>query len=189
MDEKAEALKKDKLLREMKRKANDEIRVFNPTNEDYEARFDGLRWVIPAKDRDIGYGKGDNVVPRYVAKNYFTHMIDKLIMEESDKLMAADRKKFGDDSWEYSKIERRKALKTNNPELRKKYFKILWKGVEREFGVDEVAQEEIAPRSDARPLDEQLMDEVENEGITPVEAPLYTSKKDQAKEEFAKEIV
>lgn len=174
----AKIKKSEVVLKEMQRRANDEIRVLNPTGEDYPVKWSGYTWVVPAN--------GKQVLPRYIAMNYIKHMTDKLITEESEKMLAKEKEKYKGDTWAYNKeVDMRRALKTNNPVLRKKYLKQLWGGVVKEYGLDQPIPEDTHKPADTRPLDEQLIAEIEGGE----KAPLYVAKKDRkGKEELVEAI-
>lgn len=158
------SLQGEALLNEMKRRSMDQIKVFNPTSEDYFFRFDSYSWMIPGKEHDLGHGKGMNVVPRYIARHYFTHMIDKLITGESDALVAKAKVKYNGSDW--PREEERIALRTNNPTLRSKYMKQLFVSKVSDYGMNlPVTKEEQAPPS-GKPLDEDLLEELENQTVT-----------------------
>ena len=176
--------KSTRVKREMERKSQDILKFYNPTSEDYTITYDSRQWVVPNKDKDSGYGKGCLDAPRYIANHYFKHMIDKLILEESDVIVAKAKKEYKGGHWPEEEIK--VALKTSNPELRKKYLKIVYKGVVREFALSEAPLQVAQPlKKDDRPLDEQLLEEMDEP------APPYVAKKDRKetpKTEFAEAI-
>ncbi len=174
MPEEKPSEKSRRILREMERKSQDILKIFNSQEKDYSLTYDARQWVVPNKDNDLGYGKGCLDVPRYIANHYFKHMIDGLINEESDKLVAKAKKTYKGGHWPEEELKI--ALRTSNPELRKKYLKILYRGVVREFALAE-APLDVAPpkKKDDRPLDEQLLEDID--------APIYVAKKDRESEE------
>lgn len=155
-------LKGEQLLRELERRANDEIEVINPTLEDFVVDWEGQYFVIPNTNRDGGYGKGKRVVPRYIAEYYFKHMTDKLINLENDAKLAKEKEAFAKRGEYFGVKEQQIALKTNDKELRRKHLKTLYGGVKREFGRDEIPEAMVKPQQrDSRSLDQQLLDELE----------------------------
>ena len=180
--------KKDLILKEMARKANDEIMVYNPTTEDYPVKWGGMYWVVPNRTKDNGQGKGKEVLLRYLADKYRKEMVDKLITKENDEKMAVEKKNYKGNFWPAH--EERVALRTTNPELRKKYIKIVWLGLHKRFGIDQLPGEitgvPLKPR-DRRPLDEILQEEIDNE-VKEVPDELIQNKPVTQKEEFAKAI-
>ena len=201
-EEQARKTKKDDLIKkELERRSNDSILVHNPTSKDYYDKYGGNYWLIPKKDKDIGYGKGCAVVLRYIAMHYLKHMTDQLIHAESKPLEEAAKKKYTGSHWPGE--QERVALKTNNPLLREKYARIIWKGLHKKFGLDEIPHvEERRPELKAsQPLDSQIVEKIEmgipEEGKAPPpkklikNIPLGTkapNKDEVKKEDFAKQI-
>lgn len=179
--------KKTRVLKEMERKSQDIIKVFNPQSKDHTFMYDARHWVVPAKDKDLGYGKGCLDTPRYIANHYIKHTIDRMINDENEKRLKPFREESEKKGEFWPEKEERMATKSNNPEARSKYLKILWKGVVREFAITEAPLDVAKPlKKDDRPLDEQLIEDMEDV----VEAPLYVAKKDRKdpKQEFAQSI-
>ncbi|RLG44337.1 MAG: hypothetical protein DRN81_04770 [Thermoproteota archaeon] len=188
------AEKKDLIQKEMTRRSNDEIKVHNPTNEDYYITWGGLHWVVPNKNKDTGQGRGNSVLPRYLAAHYVKHHTDKLILKESKAIVEKAKKEYKGTRWPEEEL--RVALRTSNPELRKKYIKKMWLGVHRRFGLDEIPGysrgEELKPK-DRRPIDEQLIDDLENESPETIEVenkdnPTMISPEEKNKEAFVKAV-
>jgi hypothetical protein len=177
--------KNEAFHREMARKANDEILIYNPTHEIFQIRYGGYIHTVPEAKHDIGYGPGCIVVARYLALHYCKHMIDKLITEESNRIVADAKRKYRGTRWPEEEL--RVALRTSNPELRKKYLLKIWKGVKRRFGLDETPVETGTKSEDVRPVDEQLIETLEKEINKPTpETPKEVTE--TVKEEFAEEI-
>lgn len=170
--------KSEVIKREMERRANDEILIYNPTHEPYQIKFGGYTHTVPEAKHDTGYGQGLLVVPRYLAMNYCKHMIDQLILHESALIIADARRRYKGSF--FPEEEERLALRTNNPKLRKKYLTQIWKGVKRKFGLDEVPEDLGNKPPDKRPMDEQLIESLNLDAPTPeVVTP---------QEEFSKEV-
>lgn len=120
---------------ELYNRTQDVIRVHNPTSEDFIVHHDrkvsNEQYRIPAKDKDIGFGKGNNDVPRYIALHYINKMgmeiISKQIKEDWEKKKGKFRLE------EQGMMEERLALRSNDPELWKKVSKELWLGVVRRY--------------------------------------------------------
>lgn len=172
--------------REQERQANDEIKVYNPGLDDFENKVAGNIWVIPHKDKDIGFGSGINVLPRFAAKLYAQRMIDQIINELNVEIKRkAKIKREG----YWAAAEQRIEKRTDDPELRRKYMKIVWLGLHRAFGKDEApAQVDKKDIRDKKiPLDEALIDELEKAQIpNEVKAPQKPSK--EVKEQFADKL-
>ena len=180
----------DAVRREMERKSNDEIMIHNPTQDDYQIRWNRYVHIVPNYNKDNGHGKGNLVVTRYLAIHYATHMIDKLIMDESDAIVDKAKEEYKGTYWPQEEL--RVALKTSNIQLRQKYMKIIWKGTVRKFGVDEIPTEEAARKKDERSIDEQLLDELDfdfkEETSKPVEKKMPGRPRKKLEDEFEKSI-
>lgn len=135
------------LHREMERVSLDWCMIYNPTSEDFYIEWaakDGRPWryLVPNKNKDIGWGAGKLEVQRYLAIWYCKHMKDKIVNDkgvaEGNKLLAERRAKGQPD---LTKFEEQKAIwektprTTSNQELTNLY-PILFLGVSREFGMD-----------------------------------------------------
>ena len=171
-------LKGDALKREMERRSNDELLVYNPTEADFKFKYASRWWLVPAVSKDAGYGKGQMVFLRYIAtQGYMSKMTDYLITQESDKIVAERKKVYNGNDWPGE--EMRVALRTNNIELRKKYLQILFKGVYRRFGMDELAAppEPETAASTHRPVDYDILDQIEDsmDTETPAEPVLSSA--------------
>ncbi len=180
-------LKGTPLLREKERRSNDQIRVKNPTQTDYKVRWDSDKvWIVPGRNKDAGYGKGEAVLPRYVAEKYMKEMTTMLIYKESDKKIAPLKEsKKGDPNVHWPAFEERQALRTNNPKLIDKHMSKLYLGVEKEFGRDMIEPEEYETKKvDKRPVHEQVMADIQN---AKVERPEQVMN-ETPKEEFVKSI-
>jgi len=64
---------------ELERRSLDTIRVHNITSREYTVVIDkaigGRTWTIPIAQRDIGYGRGNNDVPRFIAEKFVKEMV------------------------------------------------------------------------------------------------------------------
>ena len=158
-------------LKEIKRKAFDSIRLFNPTDEDYQLHVDKTDthgyWLIPNKTKDIGWGKGQRVVPRYAAELYKTHMVNNLINKEINinvEREVGERKEKSGKS--LTPLEKQDVVAsywpTNEAEKRTELIKQIWLGVEEVYGYNKIEDKtENEGNFDTRPLDEQLSDALE----------------------------
>ena len=180
--EEARRKRSDLIKREMERRSNDEVLVYNPTTEPFPIKYGGYTHIVPEAKHDAGYGPGQLIVTRYLAMHYCKHMIDKLIIHESALKLSEARRKYKGNFW--PEEEERLALRTNNPELRSKYLKEIWKGVKRKFGLDEGPDDLGNNPPDKRPMDEQLLESLNLD--EPVEEPKEEVVTPQS--EFAKEV-
>ena len=175
--------KNEAVRREMERKQNDEILIYNPREEDYQIKYGGYVHTVPNRDKNVGYGKGCLVVARYLAKHYIKHIVDLFIIEENERKLAKAKLAYKGAHW--PEEEQKIALRTDNPELRKQYMTGLWKGIYRKFGLDETATPLVGKPEDKRPLDERLLEELEADMEKEVELvprQVKTKKKKKSKE-------
>jgi hypothetical protein len=161
---------KEEIIREMERKSQDSIKIYNPTMSDFEFKWNGYLWHCPAKIKDEGFGMGCMIVPRYIASNYVRKMCDALITKESDKMLNEIKKKYTGTNW--AQEEERQALRTNNPTLIEKYTRILWKGKVRDYGMDRPIVEEEKVSGNEKAMHLSIIDKLEAEEMQIVkEAP------------------
>lgn len=126
-------------LQELERKAHDRIRVYNPTEEDFIVLWGGLTFEIPAKTKDLGHGKGQQILPRYIARNYVVKMTDRILgnrlvkaVKEANDLRAS-RGMSRMNHWE-ERDNFEAPFRTDNIEARDAIRPLLWLGIEEEFG-------------------------------------------------------
>lgn len=169
---------KSNYSRERERKSQDLILVNNPTDKDFSLTWDSNRWIIPSKDKDTyGQGGGKRIVPRYVAENYMKHMIDKLILDDSNKSILTENERRQENGqlmmnkWEEQYVFESQ-FSTNNPDLRRKYARVIWLGVAQEHGNDEVEETNVSTAKDMRPFDEQIIDELDK----PVQSSAFSNQ-------------
>lgn len=102
---------------ELYKRTMDTFRVHNPTDEDCIVWNDrlvtGERWVIPSSKRDVGVGKGNLDVPRYIMMRYLETMGTKMIQEKSKKEWDKLKVKYRREEW--GQYEERLAIRTNDP--------------------------------------------------------------------------
>lgn len=127
---------------EQRRRSQDLIRVKNPTDKDYTLIWENERFIIPNKDRDIGYGPGQRVMQRYLAEKYTREMVDKLIFTQADQVLDATKEKLvkrGATDIEYNanmELMGVKGQRSDNPQVREPLEDEIWMGIEEEFGMD-----------------------------------------------------
>lgn len=153
-------------LREMARKAQDRIRVFNPTETDYTVRWDGIGFVVPGRVRDNGNGAGQAILPRYVAQNYVKHMTDKILGEKMISAIRSEnerRRSTGQanmNQWE-ERIQYDTQFRIDNPDARRMVLEVLWLGIEEEFGMDTPERVQDQGNYDPRSLDERILEKLD----------------------------
>lgn len=136
---------------ELYNRTQDTVRVHNPSQEDFivynDRRFANERYVIPNATRDIGFGKGNNDVPRFIALRF----VDKMGMEMITKMIKEDwdKKKGKYRLDEQGVMEERLALRSSDPKLWEKVTKELWVGVVKRYQNDIIEDlEPVAPRKE-----------------------------------------
>lgn len=129
--------------REMYRLSQDDCMIFNPTDTDFYIEWEGYRHLVPNKYKDIGFGKGQREVKRYLAIWYCNHMKDQLINERGAKEaqeLIERRRTQGKEDFRDKYVENKeiwdKVAKTNDPNLLGEIMPGLFLGVTREFGDD-----------------------------------------------------
>jgi hypothetical protein len=156
----------------MERVSLDWCMISNPTDEDFYIEWaakDGRPWkyLVPAKNKDIGWGKGKLEVQRYLAIWYCKHMKDKIVNDKGQK--QADEmllKRDSEGKPQLTKFEEQKAIwdktprTTSNKELAALY-PILFLGVTREFGMDYAPQDEPYSVDQTTP-EEKVFDTLKN---------------------------
>ena len=148
---------KSTYLREAERKANDLLRVYNPTDQDYVVEWDRRDGVKRFRVRS----KQEEVLVRYIAEKYIHEMYSKIITEKSDKSIIVENQR---------RIERgmsKMDLWKEQPDFESRFYlpdqkqideiiALLYIGVEREYGIDAEMPEEPAAVDDKSLFDKTL---------------------------------
>jgi hypothetical protein len=183
-DLKVQAKNQDALHREMKRKALDTIRIYNPLEQDKTIIWDGFPHVVKAHQ--------ETSFPRYLAEkatyeivvdlinNYTTEKIE----EELKKRAKAGLKTFDNYEKNVEVIDR--LPRTDNEELLRKYYPLVWLGVEAEYGMDYGG--EVPDKTyDNRTVQERILEELERQRTAVPPAPAKESTP-EIKKELEKEV-
>lgn len=131
---------------ELERRSNDLLRVYNPMDTDYvvvwDLRSGGNRFRVPAK--------GEAVLVRYIAEKYVKEMYEKIlndkareaILKENERRVKAGMSEM-DKTFKTNEqmVFEQKFYKPSNEESRK-IISLLYVGLETEYGVDKVYEEE-----------------------------------------------
>lgn len=166
--------------RELKRKSEDIIAVYNPDDADFIVKWDGHLFTIPGANRDTGFGKGVRHLPRYLAFRYMKRKTDEILGRKSLEAVEAEnknRKKKGLPPMtpHTEQYNFQNAFAVNNRHLRKQIMTSLYKGLVSEYGRD-LEPEQIAPKArDLRNDDEKLFDE-----LTGFQMPMTTVEESEA---------
>ena len=132
---------------ELYNRSQDICLVHNPDDTEYtffyNRRFNPNPYIVPAKDKDIGFGPGNLQIRRYLAKIYVEKKGEQMINAISKADW--DEKKLNYRLEERGQMEERLALRTNNKELWRKITPKLFLGVvsrtEEELGTGTVEPE------------------------------------------------
>src|SRR3990167_7919719 len=135
---------------ELERRANDLLRVYNPTNAAHVvewSRRDGTKLFRVPPDATNG-GVGTTLI-RYIAEKYLREMFDLIITRKADaSVIAENEKRITKGMEEMTKWKDQLKFESQfyNPTLdeSKKLLASLYGGVVQEFGVDKQAQSEVA---------------------------------------------
>ena len=162
-------------LQEMERRANDLLRVHNPTNTDYVIEWDRVNGTklfrVPAK--------GEAVFVRYIAEKYIREMFDKIFSERAQReIIAENQKRIAKGIAEMDKTQRTgeqmhfesKFYHPTNEEA-KQVLSLLYLGVENEYGVDRLMPTTEADNDSVSTFDKALS-EVKQEKVKPASPPL-----------------
>lgn len=145
-------------------RSQDVCLIHNPNEEDYtffyNRRFNPNPYIVPGVNKDIGFGKGNLEIRRYLANIYVEKKGEQMIMIISKKDW--DEKKLNYRLEERGQMEERLALRVTNKELWKAIVPQLFLGVvrrtEEEAGTGEVIPEKQVDQtlSNAEQIMEQL---------------------------------
>lgn len=175
---------------EIYERTQDIIRVHNPTDKDFivynDRRFANERYVIPNSNKDIGFGKGNNDVLRFIAQRF----VDKLGMEMISKIITDDweKKKLKFRIEERGQMEERLALKSSDPKLWEDITKKLWIGVVKRYQGEMIEEPEAkAPRKEYSSSAEEALDRLGMVDME-IERPVEPKSEVTAKDKFAESI-
>lgn len=178
-------------------RSQDVCLIHNPDEEDYSffynRRFNTQPYIVPGKNKDLGFGKGNLEIRRYLADVYLEKKGEQMI----NIISKADweKKKVEYRLEERGQMEERLALRVTNKEIWKKIVPQLFLGVVRRseegMGVGQVITEKEVDQtlSSAQQVMEQL-------GLNDREISLATesqrqelSEEDKKKQELLDSIV
>ena len=155
----------DAIKREMYRTSLDSIRVYNPTKTDFTILWDGFKHTVPNKDKDVGFGKGQRVMPRYLAQKWCRDMKNKIIGEESEILVQDMIDRASDDmklKYQTDPLEKQRLYdrtpSINDESTIKRVYEIIWLGIEEQYGIEDETPIENDGKVDQRPIEEQVLD-------------------------------
>lgn len=143
-----------KFKKELERSSKDRIRVYNPTDQDFDVYNDGYKWTVPNKSKDVGFGEGQQVFPRYLAISFVTKCADRIFFDKMDEAVKKENDRRVEkglarmNKWEeqapfeieFSTITEENKLK------RRELMSIMWMGIEEEYGADSIKEQAKAPK-------------------------------------------
>jgi hypothetical protein len=131
---------------EQRRKSQDLIRVFNPSELDYTLIWDEggaqSKFVIPNFNKDMGWGNGMRVMQRYLARKYTNEMVTKIINDRQDRALNDIKKKLAKQGASNipfnanNELLSTQGIKTDDLTVRQQIEDQVWLGIEEEFGMD-----------------------------------------------------
>ena len=195
-DEEKEIRRKrsDLVKRELERRSKDKILIHNPTTEDYILNYDGYKHPVPNRNKDIGYGKGNRVVERFLAQNYLRHMTNQLLQKridrEVDKELARRMEQGHPAPTPYEKNQIINGVvgrigRTNNPKNRAEVMKSLYLGVHEKFGRDAIPSDKAEAEKPTRTSEFDFMLGIDK-GVTNIEEIVEDVPEEVTKEEAVK---
>lgn len=154
----------DAIKREMYRESLDSIRVFNPTDKDFTILWDGFKHTVPNKNKDTGFGKGQKVMPRYLAAKWCRDMKNKIIGDASEEKVREMIEKASPDlkiKYEADPLERQRLYQMtpgiNDSKEIERIYDIIWLGIEERYGIDDEVPTAHDGIQDQRPIEEQVL--------------------------------
>lgn len=175
---------------ELYNRSMDTVRVHNPSDTDFivhnDKRVSNEKYVIPAQTKDIGYGKGNNDVPRFIAKRYLDTMGIEMINVKIKEDWLKKKGKFRLE--EQGMMEERLALRSSDPKLWDEITPKLWVKVVKRYQEETYDEPEpIEARKEySSPADEAL----DRLGLTDSDIDtLDTNTETDKKDEFINQVV
>lgn len=154
---------KSSYQKELERRANDLLIVYNPSDKDYVIewdRRDGVKlFRVPSKK--------EAVLVRYIAEKYLREMYEKLIIDKADKSVREENEKRvikGMAEMTKHNEQLRFESKFYNQDSReaKELLSVLYVGVQQEYGIDRSMPEE-SQEIDDRPSFTKALEEIQEE--------------------------
>lgn len=159
--------------RELERRSLDSIKIFNPLEEEYICYWDGYGNRFPSHR--------ESIYPRYIAEKAMKEIIDKILTDKAEHdIKEINRKRMDNgqqrltpqERWE---IESSIEYKISEKSLRRPLVKQIWKGIEKEYGMDMIPALAEKKNIDSRPVDEQLIDEIDHMSLLQDEEEVQSS--------------
>lgn len=186
--EQQKQIRQAKYLEYLEMASHDKFRVYNPLEEDFYIEWGGVKHLVPNKNRDMGYGKGQMRVERFLMAWYAKHMTDKIINLMNDRKIDAQLKAFTKANpqailtpyEQNQKINDRAEIKLDDAGTRKKIIDIIILGLEERYGqmIDDAKLFDKGTQND---LDQYAQSRVFNPADQPVQSSMIpiTKKGDE----------
>lgn len=173
--ETSQALKDDKIHRELYNRSQDIIAVKNPYDEDYRVIFDMRIWVVPGKNKDMGHGKGVTVLPRHLANKYRREQVNKYLMSKARKLVDEENLRRAEKGMtpltkyqgENSEEQFESKININGENERLEASKIFWLGLVQRAPDDLVINNTNNQVDTGKTVDERISEELDSMVFTP----------------------
>lgn len=149
--------------REMLRKSQDIIRIYNPLDFPFKYQWDGFWHSIPAQ--------GTKDIPRFLANHFFKkiadYMIGQQMLKQGEELLALRENQLGKkflDKYEENKEVWDRTPRLDDADLRRAVRDTVIIGIVEEYGFDVPAMDNTQTSTpvDFRPADDQLLSEIDN---------------------------
>lgn len=122
--------------------SHDKFRIYNPLEDDFFIEWGGVRHEVPNRNRDMGYGKGQMRVERFLMAWYAKHMTDRIINLMNDKKIDEQMQVFTKNNpqailtpyEQNQKINDRTEVRLDDLEARKKIINVIILGLEERYG-------------------------------------------------------
>jgi len=155
--------KKTPFLLEMERRANDILRVFNPTDKDYVVEWDRKNGTklfrVPAKS--------EASLLRYIAEKYIHEMFSRITTEKIDQSVINENKRRIDKGfpvmtrWQ-EQLQFEGSISNVTPDDARKIIAVLYVGLDQEYGIDRLpTAQPIIP--DDRPVFSSVLEDIQKE--------------------------
>lgn len=174
----------DQGRRELRRKSLDQLKVYNPLSEPFKTQYEGFFHVCLARD--------EATFPRYIAEKWMREWITDMINKDEQAAVDKENDRRVKKGWlplspeERDQFDIRSKLLTSNEETRVKYMRMVYRGIDKEHGLD-VPDQQAPTRVDRRPMDEKILEQLDAEmGI--VHEVSETADLEDKKEDFVKEV-
>ncbi|HEC65809.1 MAG TPA: hypothetical protein ENI23_10965 [bacterium] len=150
--------------RELERRSNDLLRVYNPMEKDYVIEWDRKEGVKLFRI----LGKEEAVFVRYIAEKYVREMFDKIITKKADDaILKENQNRVSKGMAQMEKWKDQLAFESSFYTIddveAQRIIAVLYVGIDTEYGIDAEAQEEIVQEADTRPVFARALDTVQDQ--------------------------